>query len=244
MEVGEIFAVVGSSHGDSLAYAEMIAVLRAQGALSIFHAGDITGEAADPNGCVRLAFDEGSFAVAGNHDVLAVGRERVHEYAEEVERFAVLTEEALDADARLLLADSPAKVETPWFAIVHESVLPPYYAKRSKRRRKSHGWDVGSSSDENTTAVCYSRIDRPHFIGSDHAAYVIVGTPSLKILKPRPDEEVIVPKRSVISTPSIAFSRDADYDCGAIIGAAMSDGSLKLKFISIHPRARTAVFPL
>jgi len=244
MEVGEVFGIVASSHGDALAYTEMNAFLREQGAVSIFHAGDITGEASDPIGCVRLAFDKGSYAVSGNHDVLAVGTERVHEYAEEVERFAFLTEQALDAEARQLLIDAPAKVETPWFAIVHESVMPPYYAKRSKRRRKSHGWDVGSSADENTTAVCYSRIDRPHFIGSDHAAYVIVGKPSLKILRPRPGEEIVIPRRSIVSVPSIAFSRDKDYDCGAILGEAQSDGALKLNFVSIHPRARSPIFPL
>lgn len=219
----------------------MIDHLKNLGATAIFHAGDITGESADPCGCIEMAFAPGHYAVVGNHDILAVGDERVHEYTDVVKTHARKTRENLDAESKRMILDAPAKIDTAFFSVVHESVAPPYYAKRSKRRRRSHGWDVGSSSDENTAAVCYSRIDRPHFIGSDHAAYAIVAQPMLKILKPAPDDELDLPLRAVVSVPSVAFSRDDRYDCAGIFGR-IERGVVKIRFISIHPKARTGIY--
>jgi predicted phosphodiesterase len=244
LDPGEIFGVVASSHGDSIAHQAILDELEGRGARVVFHAGDITGEAVDPTGCVLRSFGRNRHCVQGNHDVLAVGEEHVHEYDPRVKRTAELTAMGLTPEAAEQLRNAPARVETPSLVIVHESVSPPYYAKRSKKRRKSHGWDSGSSSDENTTAVCYGRIDRPHFIGSDHAAYAIVGEPLLRIWKPRPGDEVIVPRCSVISVPSIAFSRDDDYDCGGILGTVLEDGRLRLLFLSITPSSRSELYPV
>ncbi len=241
---GDRFGLVASTHGDAAAYREMLDLLGSMGANRFFHAGDITGEASDPSWCVMESMSPGHYAVQGNHDVLAVGHEHVHEYSEAVEQHAILTARNLNPEARDLLRNAPAKIETPFFCVTHESVAPPYYAKRSKRRRRSHGWDVGSGSDENTAAVCYSRIDRPYLIGSDHAAYAIVGQPSLKVVKPRPGDEFLAPRRCVISIPSVAFSRDGDYDCGGIFGEIGDDGLMNLKFLSIHPASRSPVFQL
>ena len=242
---GAVFGVIASTHGDARAHAEMIALLESLGARDIFHCGDIIGELNEPDACVRLARREPDrHAVQGNHDVLAVGREHIHTYDEYVKLTAEWSARDLSPEARDLLAALPARLETPFFTIVHESVAPPYYARRSKKRRKSHDWDVGSTADENTTAVCYGRIDRPHFIGSDHAAYVIHSSPLLKVTRPRPGEEVILPKRAVVSVPSVTLSRDSDYDGGAILGEVLPDGRLKLKFISIAPRARSDRYPI
>jgi hypothetical protein len=244
LDAGETFAVVASSHGDSLAHQAILDELERRGARVIFHAGDITGEAVDPTGCVLKSTGPNRHCVQGNHDVLAVGEEHVHQYDPRVKLTAEFTARDLSPEAASQLRNAPARVETPFLAIVHESVDPPYYAKRSKKRRKSHGWDTGSSADENTTAVCYGRIDRPHFIGSDHAAFAIVGEPLLKIWKPRPGDAVVVPRCSVISVPSVAFSRDPDYDCGGILGTVLDDGRLSLTFISITPPARSGLYPI
>lgn len=244
LDAGETFGVIASTHGDSLAHQAMLDELERRGARVVFHAGDITGEAEDPTGCVLKSMGPNRHCVQGNHDVLAVGEEHVHEYDPLVRRTAEFTARDLTHEAADLLRKAPARVETPHLVIVHESVDPPYYAKRSKKRRKTHGWDSGSSADENTTAVCYGRVDRPHFIGSDHAAYAIVGEPMLKIWKPRPGDEVIVPRCSVISVPSVAFSRDEDYDCGGILGSVLEDGRLKLRFLSITPPARSGLYPV
>lgn len=242
MGKGDRFGMIASTHGDARAHEAIIERLTAMGARKIFHAGDITGEASDPVWCVTHAIGPDRHAVQGNHDVLGVGIEYVHEYSEAVEQHAIFTARDLTSEARRLLATAPAKIETPYFCVTHESVLPPYYAKRSKRRRRSHGWDVGSNADENTTAVCYSRIDRPCFIGSDHAAYIITNTPRLRVVKPRPGEEFVTPKRCVVSIPSVAFPRDPDYDCGGIFGEILEDGALRLLFLSITPPARTPVY--
>ncbi len=242
LNFGDRFAVVGSTHGDALAHAEMHDRLRADGVRFIFHSGDITGEKIEGSRCVELAFGPDCFAVQGNHDVLAVGREQVHTYDDLVRRTAESTAADLSPHARDLLLNAPVKIDTPFFSIVHESCAPPYYAKRSKRRRKYFGWDQGSSGDENMAAVSFGRIDRPHFIGSDHAAFVIAGAPLVKIRKPRPGEEMILPRRAVVSVPSICFSRDPDYDCGAVVGEVQPDGLLKVRFLSFTPASRTPVY--
>jgi predicted phosphodiesterase len=234
---GAIFGVVGSTHGDAPAHAEMIELLLSLGAADIFHCGDITGEMTEPEECVRFSLQgRGRHCVQGNHDVLAVGKEHIHTYDEYVTRTAQCSARDLSDEARELLANAPARIETPFFTIVHESVSPPYYAKRSKKRRRNHGWDIGSTADENTTAVCYGRIDRPHFIGADHAAYIIDASPRLKVTRPRPGEEVTLPRKCVVSVPSVTFSRDDDYNCGGILGVVLPDGLVKVRFLSITPR--------
>lgn len=242
LDPSERFAVVGSSHGDDLAQAEIYARLRAEGACWIFHSGDITGERVGATACVELAMGSRARAVQGNHDVLVVGRDQVHTYDDLVIRTAEATARVLTQAARDTLAGAPVKIETPWFSIVHESCDPPYYAKRSKRRRKSYGWDEGSSADENMAAVSFGRIDRPHFIGSDHAAFVIQSAPRLRMIRPRPGDMVEVPRRAIVSVPSICFSRDPDYDCGAVLGDVLPGGGLRLTFLSIAPARRADLF--
>ncbi len=245
LDPGDRFGVVASTHGDSLAYAEVEERLEALGVGTVFHTGDITGEAEDPDACVlRACAGPRRYAVQGNHDVLTVGEDHIYTYDELVTATAEASRERLSPEGRERLMNAPARIDTPYFTIVHESVSPPYYAQRGKRRRKAREWSVGSSADENTTAVCYGRLDRVHFIGSDHTAYIIHGRPMLKVLKPRPGDELVAPPRSVVSVPSVALSRDSDYDAGFVVGDVLPDGGLKLSFHSFKPRARTPMFPV
>jgi len=240
---GDKFAIIASSHGDFIAYREAIDKFVELGAEYFFHSGDITGEFIQPAECIEYAFTRpNSYGVLGNHDLLVLGYDYIYTYNDTIKKTAEETAKLLDSTKLQMLNSAPIKIETPFFNVVHESVSPPYYAQRSKKRRKSRDWSIGSCADENTTSVCYGRIDKVHFIGSDHAAYVLHAQPRLKVIKPRPGDELIAPSRSVVSAPSITFSRDLDYDCGGILGEILEDGSVKLKFISFKPLSHSELF--
>lgn len=243
LDKGDKFAILASTHGNFKIYKESIEYFRNLGAEFFFHAGDITGEFNGPAECIEICNKMPNFyAVLGNHDLLALGYDYIYTYDEIIKRTGEESAKLLSEPVMSILRNIPIKIETPFFNVVHESVSPPYYAQRSKKRRKSSEWSIGSSSDENTTAVCYGRLDKIHFIGSDHAAYIIHAQPMLKIMKPRPGDELIAPLRSVISAPSVSFSRDSDYDSGGIFGEILDNGSLKLKFISFTPKNSSSLF--
>lgn len=217
--------MVASSHGDAGALVEAARRLREKGASRIFHAGDILGEAGDALAALKAASE--MECVLGNHDLLVLGGDEVHEYDEKTLRSARAARKSLagSPEKHATFRELPHRILTPAFVVVHESVAPPYYARRTKRRRRSYGWDVGSTADENTSAVCYGRIDRPHFIGSDHLPYIIRSHPGtgFRIERPREGERIPLPPRSVVSLPSLYAPRD-EFGVGYVLADLTPEG--------------------
>lgn len=239
---GSTFGVVASSHGDAAALEEALERIASAGAATIFHTGDITGESSDPSGCLSLLESWGCHAVLGNHDVLCLDREFIHEYDSMMLRAAGMTTKACDKETIKKMAGRPVKIESEQIAIVHESVKPPFYAKRSKRRRRTHGWDSGSSAEENSTAVSFGHLRKPNFIGSDHKAYVIHSAPLIQVSTMHPGDTFELPANSVVSVPSIAYSRQEDFDCGYVLGRLSKDGGVSIEFHSFTPSRRSPKF--
>lgn len=221
----EIVGFVASTHGNCANLRRALVALRSRGAKRIFHAGDILGEGGA--GPEILPLLDGLDCILGNHDLLSLGGDTVHEYSASVLEGAMKIRRELERDPAGLerLRGLPYRIVTPHFVVVHESVSPPYYARRGKRRRRSYGWDVGSTADENTHAVCYGRIDRPHFIGSDHVPYIIqahAGT-GFRVTRPEPGVSILLPAKSVVSLPSLFAPRD-EFGLGAAWGRATKNG--------------------
>ncbi len=225
VEPGEIVGFVASTHGDPSNLRKAVAALHERGAKRIFHAGDILGEGgAGPETLPSLTNLD---CILGNHDLLSLGGDTVHEYSEPVLAGAMKIRRELEGDPVGLerLRAFPYRIVTPHFVVVHESVAPPYYARRGKRRRRSYGWDVGSTADENTHAVCYGRIDRPHFIGSDHIPYIIQAHPGtgFRVTRPEAGVSILLAPKSVVSLPSLFAPRD-EFGLGYAWGRATKDG--------------------
>ncbi|RMH57772.1 MAG: metallophosphatase family protein [Candidatus Hydrogenedentota bacterium] len=244
LEPDSVCGIVASTHGDAEALEEMLRVLKDEyGVTKFFHAGDITGEASEPSRCLKLLQEHQAHCILGNHDVLLLDREFIHTYGPVAYRAAEETVKALGREEIAFLDALPVRIRTSHFSIVHESVLPPHYAKRSKRRRRSHGWDVGSSADENTSAVCYGRLAQPHFLGSDHAAYYLHARPLLKVERPEPGNRIRPPRCSVFSVPSLAFTRDERYDAGAVVVRLLDRENIEVEYLSLTPTKRSDIFP-
>ena len=82
------YGVLADVHGNLPALEAIVATLRARGAEGWIVAGDIVGYGAYPNECVAMVDELRAVCVAGNHDLIAVGR---------------LSDEGVSAPARISL---------------------------------------------------------------------------------------------------------------------------------------------
>jgi predicted phosphodiesterase len=69
-----LYGIVADIHGNREALAEALAALERRGAERIACLGDIVGYNADPDECVALVRGRCSAAIAGNHDLIGLGR--------------------------------------------------------------------------------------------------------------------------------------------------------------------------
>jgi predicted phosphodiesterase len=102
-----VIGVLADVHGNLAALRATVAELERRGAERWIVAGDLVGYGPQPNECVELVAGLEAVCVAGNHDLMAVGRlsdERCIPLAREVMRW---TRSVLGADARAYLEALP-----------------------------------------------------------------------------------------------------------------------------------------
>jgi predicted phosphodiesterase len=69
-----LYGVLGDIHGNREALLAVLACCSRRGVDGIICIGDIVGYNADPDSCVALMRDWRALAVAGNHDLISIGR--------------------------------------------------------------------------------------------------------------------------------------------------------------------------
>ncbi len=69
-----LYGVLGDIHGNREALEASLAMLEARGCTQLLCVGDIVGYNADAEGCVELLRSRGVLAIAGNHDLIGLGR--------------------------------------------------------------------------------------------------------------------------------------------------------------------------
>jgi predicted phosphodiesterase len=69
-----LYGILGDIHGNREALEAALAVLDASGAERLLCIGDIVGYNADPDACVEALRSREALAIAGNHDLAAIGR--------------------------------------------------------------------------------------------------------------------------------------------------------------------------
>ncbi len=68
------WGIIADIHGNLPAFVRVLRELRRLGAQRVLCLGDIVGYNAEPNRCVRLIEALGIESIAGNHDLMAIGR--------------------------------------------------------------------------------------------------------------------------------------------------------------------------
>ncbi len=69
-----LYGVVGDIHGNREALLAVLTILDRRGVDGLICVGDIVGYNADPDGCAALIRERRALAIAGNHDLISIGR--------------------------------------------------------------------------------------------------------------------------------------------------------------------------
>lgn len=101
--------VIGDIQGNREALAAVLAELDRHGVTRVVCVGDIVGYNADPNECVAMVRSRCAAAIAGIHDLIAIGRLDFGRCPTQAEYALRQTRRELDFEARAWLASLPAQ---------------------------------------------------------------------------------------------------------------------------------------
>jgi predicted phosphodiesterase len=119
------YGVLSDVHGNAFALRAAVDRLKAAGVDEWLCAGDIVGYGPQPNECVELLAGLGARCVAGNHELLVLGRLPLERSGRLARETTPWTRAALRDDCRGYLAALPATVQVPGVFLAHGSVTDP-----------------------------------------------------------------------------------------------------------------------
>jgi len=103
-----LYGVIADIHGNREALAAALGALERRGAERIVCLGDVVGYNADPDECVALVRNRCSAAIAGNHDLIALGRLDFRRCSNKAEYSLRRTRRMLSSASASYLATLPA----------------------------------------------------------------------------------------------------------------------------------------
>lgn len=103
------YGVIADLHGNLPALQTAIGILRDEGVDGWICAGDIVGFGPHPNECVAVVGELGALSVAGNHDLMALGRLDDSMTSQLARDSARWTSQAIGAEAREFLSGLPLR---------------------------------------------------------------------------------------------------------------------------------------
>jgi predicted phosphodiesterase len=119
------YGVLSDIHGNYFALQAAIEALRREGVDGWICAGDLVGYGPQPNECVQAVAELSACCVAGNHELVLLGRlgeQRCSRLARETIRW---TRGVLGEDCRSYLAALPTVVSAPGLVVAHGSLDDP-----------------------------------------------------------------------------------------------------------------------
>jgi putative phosphoesterase len=123
---GRRYGVIADVHANIHALDTVLAALRRAGVDRYLCAGDLVGYGPRPNECVERVASLDAVVVAGNHDLIALGRLPLDGLGPLPARTLEWTAEALDSDARAWLAELPLQARGDGGVVVaHGSLDDP-----------------------------------------------------------------------------------------------------------------------
>ena len=133
------YGVLSDIHGNLPALDAVLTALDAHRPDAILCAGDLVGYGAFPNECTDRIASVATACVAGNHDLVAIGRqpeELLDDFGAETNRW---TRSVLDEPARAYLEGLPLQIEVDGIVLAHGSLHDPwrYVGPRSAKTELS-----------------------------------------------------------------------------------------------------------
>lgn len=119
------YGVVSDVHGNLPALEAALAVLAADGAERVVCAGDVVGYGPHPNECAARLRDEAIPCVAGNHDLMAIGRLGLDKADPLARTTMEWTRTALSEGTRSFLEELPPRIDAGEITIVHGTLSDP-----------------------------------------------------------------------------------------------------------------------
>ena len=118
--------IVADIHSNLEAFEAVLAHAAAHGAVDrLWCLGDVVGYAADPSACIALLRQYPHAAVAGNHDLAAVGQLPTDDFNAAAAWAAAWTARQLSAEERQYLSSLPFVAVEGDFTLVHGSLRSP-----------------------------------------------------------------------------------------------------------------------
>jgi predicted phosphodiesterase len=119
------YGVLSDVHGNAFALRTAVERLKAAGVDEWLCAGDIVGYGPQPNECVELLAGLGARCVAGNHELLVLGKLSLERSGRLARETTPWTRAVLREDCRSYLAALPTTLQVPGLFLAHGSVTDP-----------------------------------------------------------------------------------------------------------------------
>ncbi len=151
-----MLAVLSDVHSNLHALEAVLADADVAGVDEIWCLGDVVGYGPRPNECAALLQERTSICLAGNHDLVVLGKISIATFGGEAGVAAHWTREELDATAHAFLATLEPSVAVPGAELFHGSPLDPV-------------WDYVLSED--VARRCFAATSAPLvLVGHSHIA--------------------------------------------------------------------------
>jgi len=138
------YGLLADIHGNLEALASALAALDARGVRRLVCLGDLVGYNADSDAVVRLLRERGADCIAGNHELIGIGRLGTGKCNDATAYALQRTRRTLAPDTRAFLASlSPDRVLEGRFALVHGGVDDPEQYVRSSAAVRENAERLG-----------------------------------------------------------------------------------------------------
>jgi predicted phosphodiesterase len=118
-----LYGIVADIHGNREALGAVLAALEARGVGRLACLGDIVGYNADPDQCAAALRALGALSIAGNHDLIGLGRLDFRRCSNKAKYSLKRTRRSLAPETRAYLATLPDRLELePGVVLVHGGV--------------------------------------------------------------------------------------------------------------------------
>ncbi|MBA3427260.1 MAG: metallophosphoesterase family protein [Actinobacteria bacterium] len=120
-------AVISDIHANLHALEAVLAATEAEGVDARWCLGDVVGYGPRPNKCVELVRERTDLCLAGNHDLVVLGRIESAAFTGEAAAAAAWTRRVLEPESRTFLAGLEPSGRVPGAALFHGSPLDPVW---------------------------------------------------------------------------------------------------------------------
>ncbi len=159
--------------------------------------GDIVGYGPQPNECIDLIREKCEITILGNHDNMAIGREKSEHFNSHALKAIEWTQNVLTEENAAFLKKLPYLYKNEQFQFVHASPKSPA------------DWYYLSHLDDSVDAFEY--FEEPIcFIGHTHCPSIVIQNGSSYHVKEEPYHQLQFGERMIVNVGSVGQPRDRD----------------------------------